>query len=106
MLVPIRQFIDVGPGDPWDRDEALQDFVKRHGKLIYRQKVVRCQRVAVKRRSAAAPGEFEEGIHQISIVTPNVRANLTVEASAVSPVRDGAPCAADLAYGACRSGSG
>jgi hypothetical protein len=37
--------------------------------------------------------------------TPNVRAKLPAEAGAVSLVRDDAPCAADQAYGACRSGS-
>ena len=36
----------------------------------------------------------------------NVLVNRTAEASAVSLVRDDAPCAADQAYGACRSGSG
>jgi hypothetical protein len=38
-------------------------------------------------------------------VTPNVRAKLPAEAGAVSLVRDDAPCAADQAYSACRSGS-
>ena len=37
---------------------------------------------------------------------PNVRAKLPAEAGAVSLVRDDAPCAADQAYSACRSGSG
>jgi hypothetical protein len=37
--------------------------------------------------------------------TPNVRAKLPAEAGAVSLVRDDAPCAADQAYSACRSGS-
>jgi hypothetical protein len=37
---------------------------------------------------------------------PNVRVNRPAEASTVSLVRDDAPCAADQAYGACRSGSG
>ena len=41
-----------------------------------------------------------------SLLRPNVRANRPAEASAVSPVRDDAPCAADRAYGACRSRSG
>jgi len=36
---------------------------------------------------------------------PNVRAKLPAEAGAVSLVRDDAPCAADQAYSACRSGS-
>jgi hypothetical protein len=40
-----------------------------------------------------------------SIEQPNVRAKLSAEAGAVSPVRDDAPCAADRAYSACRSGS-
>ena len=44
--------------------------------------------------------------HHGSSVLPNVRANRPAEASAVSLVRDDAPCAADQAYGACRSGSG
>jgi hypothetical protein len=35
----------------------------------------------------------------------NVRAKLPAEAGAVSLVRDDAPCAADQAYSACRSGS-
>jgi hypothetical protein len=39
------------------------------------------------------------------IPTPNVRAKLPAEAGAVSLVRDDAPCAADQAYSACRSGS-
>ena len=38
-------------------------------------------------------------------VLPNVRAKLPAEAGAVSLVRDDAPCAADQAYSACRSGS-
>jgi hypothetical protein len=40
------------------------------------------------------------------LAMPNVRANRPAEASTVSLVRDDAPCAADQAYGACRSGSG
>ncbi len=36
---------------------------------------------------------------------PNVRAKLPAEAGTVSLVRDDAPCAADQAYSACRSGS-
>ena len=40
------------------------------------------------------------------VLMPNVRVNRPAEASAVSLVRDDAPCAADQAYGACRSGSG
>ncbi len=39
------------------------------------------------------------------LVRPNVRAKLPAEAGAVSLVRDDAPCAADQAYRACRSGS-
>jgi len=39
------------------------------------------------------------------VVRPNVRAKLPAEAGAVSLVRDNAPCAADQAYSACRSGS-
>ena len=39
------------------------------------------------------------------LVLPNVRAKLPAEAGAVSLVRDDAPCAADQAYSACRSGS-
>ena len=54
-----------------------------------------------KKRSSAWGG----GTEAIGM-RPNVRANRTAEASAVSPVRDDAPCAADRAYGACRSGSG
>ena len=42
----------------------------------------------------------------LSPVTPNVRGNLPVEAGAVSPGCDDAPCAAARAYSACRSGSG
>jgi hypothetical protein len=38
-------------------------------------------------------------------LTANVRAKLPAEAGAVSLVRDDAPCAADQAYSACRSGS-
>ncbi len=38
-------------------------------------------------------------------VKPNVRAKLPAEAGAVSLVRDDAPCAADQACSACRSGS-
>jgi hypothetical protein len=40
-----------------------------------------------------------------SPVMPNVRAKLPAEAGAVSPGCDDAPCAADQAYSACRSGS-
>jgi len=39
------------------------------------------------------------------VLRPNVRAKLPAEAGAVSLVRDDAPCAADQAYSACRSGS-
>jgi hypothetical protein len=39
------------------------------------------------------------------VALPNVRAKLPAEAGAVSLVRDDAPCAADQAYSACRSGS-
>ncbi len=45
--------------------------------------------------------ELAESVH----VRPNVRAKLPAEAGAVSLVRDDAPCAADQAYSACRSGS-
>jgi hypothetical protein len=45
--------------------------------------------------------------HQMDcLAMPNVRVNRPAEASTVSLVRDDAPCAADQAYGACRSGSG
>jgi hypothetical protein len=39
------------------------------------------------------------------LLRPNVRAKLPAEAGAVSLVRDDAPCAANQAYSACRSGS-
>jgi len=45
-----------------------------------------------------------KGLHTMYLM-PNVRAKLPAEAGAVSLVRDDAPCAADQAYGACRSGS-
>jgi hypothetical protein len=43
--------------------------------------------------------------HGWRVEPPNVRAKLPAEAGAVSLVRDDAPCAADQAYSACRSGS-
>ena len=43
--------------------------------------------------------------YERSDARPNVRAKLPAEAGAVSLVRDDAPCAADQAYSACRSGS-
>jgi hypothetical protein len=46
-----------------------------------------------------------ERIDALRFETPNVRAKLPAEAGAVSLVRDEAPCAADQAYSACRSGS-
>jgi hypothetical protein len=39
------------------------------------------------------------------LVRPNVRVKPPAEAGSVSLVRDDAPCAADQAYAACRSGS-
>jgi len=45
------------------------------------------------------------GVQTAVLVRPNVRAKLPAEAGAVSLVRDDAPCAADQAYSACRSGS-
>jgi hypothetical protein len=51
-------------------------------------------------------GAYEAlGLHGEWIARPNVRAKLPAEAGAVSLVRDDAPCAADQAYSACRSGS-
>jgi len=49
--------------------------------------------------------ERTEACMGVSDVRPNVRAKLPAEAGAVSLVRDDAPCAADQAYSACRSGS-
>jgi hypothetical protein len=43
--------------------------------------------------------------HGDLVLRPNVRAKLPAEAGAVSPGCDDAPCAADRAYSACRSGS-
>jgi len=45
------------------------------------------------------------GAPQLNPVWPNVRAKLPGTAGTVSLVRDDAPCAADQAYSACRSGS-
>jgi hypothetical protein len=44
-------------------------------------------------------------VETLTSMPPNVRAKLPAEAGAVSLVRDDAPCAADQAYSACRSGS-
>ncbi len=57
-------------------------------------------------RSAAPTKRRKAEVDGMGAVLPNVRANRPAEASAVSLVRDDAPCAADQAYGACRSGSG
>jgi hypothetical protein len=43
--------------------------------------------------------------HYACSVRPNVRVKPPAEAGSVSLVRDDAPCAADQAYAACRSGS-
>ena len=57
-------------------------------------------------RVCAATPANGGGVPEHDPPMPNVRANRPAEASAVSPVRDDAPCAADRAYGACRSWSG
>jgi hypothetical protein len=56
-------------------------------------------------RTAASPSDSSSSNNSSSIETPNVRAKLPAEAGVVSLVRDDAPCAADQAYSACRSGS-
>jgi len=62
---------------------------------------------AARARAGAARGREDEVQERQTgyPLMPNVRVKPPAEAGSVSLVRDDAPCAADQAYAACRSGS-
>ena len=89
----------------WIND--LQQLVSNSGGQSLYSSAGQRSRCACPERVSARPMATRTVLERYGTrqLMPNVRAKLPEEAGGVSLVRDDAPCAADQAYSACRSGS-